>query len=98
MTTIAERILLMQVLRNAGEIGGDCDDGDGHPVPELCPVETAEAQTWIHELRDSGPPGERAYRLVLTLAKRQWVDQPCGGWSACKRLQRRVNDWLAAQG
>ena len=92
MTTIAERICLMDWLREHREIGLTCmtdDTYDHHP--EYCDWETRDYEEWEHELRSSSPAAERTYALCRRASQKAWEERHRDHWKTGETMARRVN-------
>ena len=69
MTTPAERIAMMDMLREESALGEECRElGLNHP-PESCDEEKQEFHDWERERRERD---EEGYQLLRVLSKTRW--------------------------
>ena len=97
MTTLDEKIALMDLLREASEIGAECKYPRGldDHQPELCFEEETEYDTWETGLRANGGAAEGAFSLIRRLAKMRW-ERVHGEAYAGPKMKLRVERYCSA--
>ena len=96
LTTLQERILVMDWLRSVDAIGDNCMDVDAdflHP-PEQCLEESLEYESWERDIRAAGEPGVRAYRAIMWAAKGDWGNRYRESWQGGPAMNARTSAWV----